>query len=154
MQLSASIAHGPTPTLIAAQQVAGFSWILHPLRAGFPSPAGGYEEEALDFNEYLIGHHQTSTFVFSVAGDSMRDAGIVDGDKVVVDRALAPKHRDIVVAIVDDGFTLKRLLLKAGQPPELHAENPAFAPRTFAEGETLDVWGVVVGVVRRYSAAR
>ena len=118
------------------------------LSAGFPSPATDYMEEALDLNTFLI-RHKAATFVFAVKGHSMRDAGIVDGDKVLVDRSVKPKHGQIVVAVVNGDYTIKRLYSTAGRI-ELHPENPEFQPRTFQDGEQLEIWGVVVGVIRRY----
>lgn len=125
-------------------------WITsHLLSAGFPSPAQGYEEQSLDLNEYLL-RNPVSMFIFSVAGDSMSGAGIQEGDKVIVDRALTPKNRDIVVAVVESEYTLKRLITTRGRP-ELHPENPEYKPRIFADSEQLEIWGVVTGVVRRYT---
>jgi DNA polymerase V len=121
------------------------------LSAGFPSPATDYmEEDGLDLNTFLI-RHKAATFVFDVKGSSMRDAGIVDGDKVLVDRSIEPMHRHIVVAVVNGDYTIKRLHSVAGRI-ELHAENPEFLPIKFQDGEQLEVWGVVVGVIRRYAA--
>ena len=76
---------------------------------------------------------------------------IEEGNKVIVDRALAPKHDDIVVAVVEGDYTLKRLYKHMGRV-ELRAENPAYSPIVFSDGSELLVWGVVVGVVRRYSS--
>lgn len=122
---------------------------LHRLSAGFPSPASEYLEEGLDFNTYLI-RNKPATFVFSVKGDSMIGASIEDGDKVVVDRAITPRHDDIVVAVVDGEYTIKRLYKQRGRI-ELHPENPAYPPIVFSEGTELSVWGVVVGMIRRYA---
>ena len=82
----------------------------------------------------------------------MLGAGICDGDKVVVDKALKPKHKDIVVAVVDSEYTIKRLYQLRGRV-ELQAENPNYPAITFNEGSELQIWGVVVGVVRKYSNA-
>ncbi|MDE2132696.1 MAG: translesion error-prone DNA polymerase V autoproteolytic subunit [Betaproteobacteria bacterium] len=120
----------------------------HFLSAGFPSPAEPYEEEALDLTEYLV-RNRAATFLFTVKGDSMKGAGIVAGDKVLVDRALEACHGDIVVAAVAGEYTLKRLFRREGEVALL-PENPAYAPIRFREGAELQVWGVVVGLVRRY----
>ena len=72
--------------------------LSHRINAGFPSPAADYCEEGLDLNAYLV-RNQPATFMFSVKGDSMIHAGIQEGDKVIVDRALTAKHDDIVVAV-------------------------------------------------------
>lgn len=125
-----------------------FRWIKYPLPAGFPSPATDYEEDSLNLSDYL-GFGKPSVFLFTVAGDSMNGAGIEDGDKVIVDRALTPKHRDIVVAIVDAEYTLKRLHTSFGRIA-LHPENTSYQPLVMAEGQQLEIWGVVVGVIRRY----
>ena len=114
----------------------------------FASPAEPRQEEALDLTEYLV-RNRASTFLFTVKGDSMKGAGIVAGDKVLVDRALEACHGDIVVAAVAGEYTLKRLFRRA-DTVALLPENPAHAPIHFKEGVELQVWGVVVGLVRRY----
>ncbi|AGX86276.1 DNA polymerase V [Candidatus Symbiobacter mobilis CR] len=105
-------------------------------------------EEELDLHAYLV-HNPPATFVFSVRGDSMRGAGIEEGDKVVVDRSLSPRHDDIIVAVVDGEYTIKRLYWRSDKI-ELRPENPAYPPIALRDGAELRVWGVVVGVVRRY----
>ena len=74
--------------------------VLHRVQAGFPSPATDYIEEGLDLNDYLV-RHRAASFLFTVQGYSMQGAGIVDGDKVVVDRSIDPQHNHIVIAVVD-----------------------------------------------------
>ena len=125
--------------------------LSHRISAGFPSPAADYAEDGLDLNHYLV-QNKPATFMFTVKGDSMLGAGICDGDKVVVDKALKPKHKDIVVAVVDSEYTIKRLYQLRGRI-ELQAENPNYQAITFNEGSELQIWGVVVGVVRKYSNA-
>ena len=120
----------------------------HRVPAGFPSPATDYLEDGLDLNAYLV-QHPAATFLFSVQGHSMQGAGILDGDKVVVDRAVDARHGHIVVATVDGEFTLKRLYQRHNRV-ELHPENSAFPPIQFTGSTQLQIWGVVVGVVRRY----
>ncbi len=121
--------------------------VLHRVQAGFPSPAMDYIEEGLDLNDYLV-RHRAASFLFTVQGYSMQGAGIVDGDKVVVDRSIDPQHNHIVIAVVDGEYTIKRLYWR-GSRIELRPENPAFQPICFADGKQLEIWGVVVGVVRR-----
>lgn len=122
--------------------------INHRISAGFPSPATDYAEEGLHLNEYLV-RRKSSTFLFTVKGDSMVGSSIEDGDKVVVDRSLRPHHNDIVVAVVDTEYTIKRLSKRNGKV-ELRPENPAYQPTVFKDGAELGAWGVVIGVVRRY----
>lgn len=87
--------------------------ISHRIAAGFPSPATDYVEEGLDLNAYLI-QHKVSTFVFTVKGDSMIGAGILSGDKLVVDRSIEARHKQIVVAVINQEYTVKRLYKRAG----------------------------------------
>ena len=122
----------------------------HRVSAGFPSPAEEYLEKGLDLNTYLV-RNKTATFYFRVEGTSMTGARIFDGDMVVVDRSINPKHRHIVLAVVNAEYTVKRLY-KRGGIVELRAENPQYAPIQFGDGETLEIWGVVVGVVCKFDA--
>ena len=117
------------------------------LSAGFPSPAADYEEKRLDINEYLI-RNPVSTFIFTVAGDSMRGAGIFNGDKLVVDRSVPPQHGDIVVAFVNGERLVKYLYTRDG-PVRLAAANPNYPSIEIKEGMDLVVWGVVTGKFSR-----
>lgn len=112
-------------------------------RAGFPSPAQDYVEKTLDLNEYCI-RHPSATYFVRASGDSMTDAGIGDGDLLVVDRAEKAGHGDIVIAAVDGEFTVKRLCLR----PRLSLQpmNPAF-PELFPDPDTLEIFGVVLFAV-------
>ena len=80
------------------------------VHAGFPSPADDYLVKRIDLNEILVTHPQ-ATFLFRVAGDSMQDLGIFDGDLLLVNRALKPCHGNIVVAVVDGEYAVKQLYL-------------------------------------------
>jgi DNA polymerase V len=116
--------------------------------AGFPSPAAEYSEQ-LDLNLLLIAQgHLASIFILRVQGHSMIGAGIFDGDEIIVDRAVKAKEGSVVVAVVNDEMTIKRLVFRKGLPV-LMAENPHYADRTFAEGEELSIWGVVTRVLHR-----
>ena len=84
------------------------------VHAGFPSPADDYLVKRIDLNEILVTHPQ-ATFLFRVAGDSMQDLGIFDGDLLLVNRALKPCHGNIVVAVVDGEYAVKQLYLRAGR---------------------------------------
>ncbi|MEQ6292210.1 LexA family protein [Vogesella sp. GCM10023246] len=116
--------------------------------AGFPSPADDYLEQRLDLNELLI-HDAPSTFMVRVTGDSMVGAGISSGDVLVVDRSLTPAHGQIVLAIVDGDFTVKRLH-RRGTRVALIPENPAYQPIELHDGQELQVWGVVTGCVKQF----
>ena len=123
--------------------------LLHSIPAGFPSPADEYFEKGLDLNAYLV-RNKAATYFFRVVGDSMTGAHIHDGDMLVVDRSVEPKHGHIVLAAINNEYTVKRLYTLDGVV-ELHAENPAYPPIRFKEHEELQVWGVVVGTVARFA---
>ena len=118
--------------------------------AGFPSPAADYEDRRLDINEYLV-RNPVSTFFFAVEGDSMEGAEIFDGDILVVDKSVRPRHGHIVVAFVDGERLVKRLFRRAGRVA-LVAENPDYPTLDIQEGQELEVWGVVIGKFKRFGA--
>ena len=119
------------------------------VQAGFPSPAEDHQVERIDLLRELVRHPQ-ATFMLRVRGDSMRDAGIFDGTVVLVDKAVRPKHGHVVIAVVDGEFTCKRLGMRGGRMA-LHAANPAFADWHPSEGQTLEVWGVVVACIHQFA---
>ncbi|SFO21760.1 DNA polymerase V [Nitrosospira briensis] len=133
----------------ASPAVCRVPLLRHRIPAGFPSPADGYVESALDLNTYLV-RNKTATFFFRVIGDSMTGANIHDGDMLVVDRSIEPKHGHIVLAVINNEYTVKRLHSMNGVI-ELHAENPAYSPICFQEHDELQVWGVVTGAVSRFA---
>lgn len=118
------------------------------VRAGFPSPAEDYQVNRLDLSQLLIKHQQ-ATYMLRVAGVSMREAGIDDGDILVVDRAIKPQHGHIVVAVVDGEFTVKQLHQRAGKVL-LKAANPTYPDIVPKDGQTLEVWGVVTSCIKRF----
>lgn len=120
---------------------------LQRIPAGFPSPAADYIEGGLDLNDYLV-KHKAASFYFTVEGDSMTGAGILNGDRVLVDRSIEPKHGHIVVAVISNEFTLKRLYRWRGVV-ELRPENPAYQVIHVSEADDLQIWGVVTAVVRK-----
>ena len=119
----------------------------HSISAGFPSPASDYIDQRLDLTQYL-GMHSEATFFLRVQGDSMQGAGIFDGDLLIVDRSVQAKSGNVVVAVVDGEFTVKRLQRRAGVT-WLKAENPAYPPIELRDGQELEVWGVVSHVVHK-----
>ncbi|ECC4040341.1 translesion error-prone DNA polymerase V autoproteolytic subunit [Salmonella enterica] len=114
--------------------------------AGFPSPAAGYEASELNLHDYCV-RRPAATYFLRVSGDSMRDARIHDGDVLVVDRAEEPRHGSIVIASIDNEFTVKLLQLRPN--PCLMPLNPAFPPIRF-DPEALQIWGVVTFTVMRH----
>ncbi len=141
-----------TYTSSAPQPVMGLSLVLpmsegH-VRAGFPSPAEDFAVNRLDLTQMLVPHPQ-ATFLLRVAGVSMSEAGIGDGDTLVVDRAIKPQHGHVVVAVVDGEFTVKYLHQRAGRV-RLKAANPTFPDIVPKDGQTVEVWGVVSSCIKRF----
>lgn len=122
---------------------------IETIPAGFPSPAEPYISDYLDFNQYLI-KNQAATIAVRCGGDSMHDAGISRNDLLIIDRSIAPKHRDIVMADLGNEFTIKRLLQLDNGGIELHSENNSqpYPNFSFKEGDTLAIVGVVTYVIK------
>ena len=122
------------------------------IKAGFPSPSDDYYHETLDFNRDYIRHPEAS-FYGDVEGDSMKDAGIFDGDRVIIDRAVEAHDGSIVVAWVGgEGFTMKYLDLthKKDGYIELRPANPDFPVFKIKAGDDFEVWGVVIHLIRTF----
>ena len=109
--------------------------------AGFPSPAADHSQERVDLNKELI-RNKDATYLFRVKGDSMTGAGIYEGDTLVVDRSVTPKHNHIVLALLNNEFTVKRLYRRGGVV-KLVAENNIYPVRLIKEEDDFVVWGVV-----------
>lgn len=109
--------------------------------AGFPSPAADHTRKRIDLNEHLI-RNKEATFIFRVKGDSMSGIGIYEGDELLVDRSIEAKHGNIVLAVLNSDYTVKRLYRRGGVV-KLIAENPLYPPIVVKEGEELLIWGVV-----------
>ena len=118
------------------------------VRAGFPSPAADFGESRIDLMAELIKHPQ-ATYLLRVRGLSMMDAGLGDGDTIIVDRAIKPTNGHIVVAVVDGEFTVKHLQLRAGRM-KLKAANPTYPDIVPKDGQTVEVWGVVTACVKQF----
>lgn len=121
---------------------------LSVVAAGFPSPADDHLERDLDLHELLISH-PAATYYVRLSGDSMKDAGLYDGDILVVDRSLEPAHGNIVVAVLDGEFTVKRLSKRDGQV-QLQPENARYPAILISEDRDFLIWGVVTGSVRQF----
>ncbi|MCV3771409.1 translesion error-prone DNA polymerase V autoproteolytic subunit [Enterobacter sp. RD4-1-1] len=118
------------------------------VQCGFPSPAADYVEQRIDLNELLVAH-PSSTYFVKAAGDSMIEAGISDGDLLVVDSSRTAEHGDIVIAAVEGEFTVKRLQLRP--TVQLIPMNSAYSPIIVGSEDTLDVFGVVTFIVKSAS---
>jgi DNA polymerase V len=117
------------------------------IKAGFPSPAEDYIDRKIDLNEQLIAN-PAATFMVRVEGSSMIDCGINEQDVLIVDKSLKAKDKDIILAVVDGEFTVKRLRIKRGLY-ELVPENPEYQVITITEGTDFVVWGVVTYVIHQ-----
>lgn len=115
------------------------------VQAGFPSPAEDVPCDSLDVASLLVPH-PASTFFIKVIGESMHDAGVFPDDVLIVDRSLTPENGDVVVAVLDGEFTVKRLF-KTKNRIELRPENKRFAPIKIASESELQIWGVVKKVI-------
>jgi DNA polymerase V len=113
--------------------------------AGFPSPADDSFSITMDLNKHLI-QNAPATFFVRTSGDSMLNAGIHDGDLLVVDRSLTAKSQDIVIAAVNGDLTVKRLIMERGQTI-LKAENPEFLNIELSDDIAVSLWGVVTNVI-------
>lgn len=136
-----------TPVLLAQFRMSVME-LETPVHAGFPSPAEDFQAKRIDVLERLVKHPQ-ATYSMSVRGRSMEGVGIFDGDVVLVDRAVKPAHGQIVVAVVDNEFTCKQLWLRGGRL-KLKAASPTFADIVPTEGQTVEVWGVVIASIKQF----
>ena len=116
----------------------------------FGSPACDYVENSLDLNRFLISH-PVATYFMKMQGDALKNAGIFNGDILVVDKSIRPRHGQIVVAFVDGQRLVKRLYRRNGRVALL-AENPRYQPLEIHEDQELVVWGVVVGKFKRFGS--
>ena len=112
---------------------------------------GDYQHDTLDFNRDFILHPE-ATFYGRVDGDSMIEAGICDGDLAIIDRSLEPSDGDIVVAYVNEEFTIKYLDLSHKEEGyiELRPANKNFKPIRIDADDDFEVWGVVVWTIRNW----
>ena len=117
-----------------------------PASCGFPSPAQDYVEATLDLNQLCISRPAATYFV-RAAGDGMKDAGIRDGDLLVVDRSITARHGDTVIACVDGEFTVKQLQITPYVA--LLPANPDYQPIVFQAEQSLEIFGVVTFVIHK-----
>ncbi len=113
---------------------------------GFGAAADDYMERGIDLNEQLI-RNKSATFFMKVNSNSMVDAGIYEGDVVIVDRSLNPQNGKIVIAVVD-GEMLIRRYEKTLNSLRLIPETPKLSPIEVSEFSDFKIWGVVVYIIR------
>ena len=125
------------------------------IKAGFPSPADDYTHDSIDFNRDLI-RNPDATFYGRVDGDSMIEAGICDGDIAVIDRSVEAQDGVVVVAFVNNEFTIKYLDLSHKEEGyiELRPANRDFQPIRIDDSDRFEVWGVVVWTIKNWKHKR
>lgn len=117
------------------------------ISAGFPSPAEDFIDKKLDLNEYLI-KNPSATFLVKVNGNSMINAGISNGDILIIDRSIEPSDGKVVIGVINGEFTVKRIL-KKGKKIFLKPENENFKPIEITEEMDFKIWGVVAYTIHK-----
>ncbi len=116
-------------------------------RLGFPNPAEDFMDEGIDLHKLLV-RHPAATYLYRADGWSMINAGICDGDILVVDRAVHPQSGDLVIAVWDGNQPSCKVLKVFEHHIELHSANPEFPPIVFEPGAEVEVFAVV-GIARQ-----
>lgn len=123
------------------------SFIDTGIKAGFPSPAADFEEERISLDQFLIKNPE-ATFFAKASGDSMINAGINDGDLLVIDRSLEAQNNTIAVCYIDGEFTVKRIKIEK-EKIYLQPENKDYKPIEITKENELIIWGVITYVVKQ-----
>lgn len=118
------------------------------ISAGFPSPADDFIELSIDLNKHLI-KHKDSTFFAKVKGHSMKNAGIFNGDLLVIDKSLEPQDGKIAICQIDGEFTVKRIKIEK-DVVWLIAENEDYTPIKVTPDNELMIWGIVVYSIKSH----
>lgn len=116
------------------------------ISAGFPSPALDFVDISIDLNKHLI-KHPSATFYGRVKGDSLKNAGIHNGDMLIIDRSLEPQNGKIAVCYIDGEFTAKRIKIEK-DVVWLIAENENYPPIKVTEANDFLIWGIVTHVIK------
>lgn len=116
------------------------------IKAGFPSPAEDFLDASIDLNKELI-KNPSATFYGRVKGDSMQDAGIANGDLLIIDKSLEPRDGKVAVCFIDGEFTIKRIKLDKNICWLMPA-NPSYKPIKVTEENEFMVWGIVVHIIK------
>lgn len=137
------VVYSPLPLLIPL--------LNNGISAGFPSPALDFIDERIDINKLLL-KRPSATFMGRVSGDSMKNAGIFDGDLIIIDKSIKPEHNMIAVCVINAELTLKRICIK-DKRCYLMPENENYPVIEITEDTTLMVWGIVVHSIRNHLKA-
>ena len=124
-------------------------WLIEQgISAGFPSPADDFKEIRISLDRELVKNKE-STFYARVSGDSMIEAGLDNGDLIVIDRSLQPENGKIAVCFVDGEFTVKKIK-KEQNKLFLMPQNEKYKPIEIKEGNELTIWGLVIYVIKKF----
>lgn len=121
-------------------------FITSGIKAGFPSPAADFDETRISLDKALVKNPDT-TFYAKANGQSMKGAGIDDGDIMIIDRSIEPRNNKIAVCLIDGEFTVKRIK-KTKEELLLIPENSDFQPIKINEDNQLVIWGIVTYVIK------
>jgi DNA polymerase V len=122
--------------------------ISNGISAGFPSPAADFIDVSIDLNKHLI-QHPSATFYARVKGDSMKNAGIFDGDLLIVDKSIEPKNDKIAVCFIDGEFTVKKIKLEKDSCWLVPANDDYQAIKVTADNDFI-IWGIVTHVIKSF----
>ena len=130
---------------INSEELKDFPLYENAVQCGFPSPADDFLDLDINLNDYLI-KHKSATFCVKVNGSSMNGVGIHSGDVLIVDRAESVKNNSIVLAVIDNEFTVKSIKKNAGKL-YLNPANDNYKPIEITEDMNFHIWGVVTFVI-------
>lgn len=139
--------HGP---LLVSSEPIHVLELVATVRAGFPSPAEDLGAKRIDLTAKLIKHPQ-ATFLMKARGESMKDAGIFDGDVLIVDKAIQARSGHVVIAVIEGEFVCKTLSMRAGRM-KLKAANPGHPDIVPKDSQTVEIWGVVIHAIKSMPA--
>lgn len=132
---------------VVEEKTVGPQFFEDRVQAGFPSPAQGEYADSIDLNRALITN-PAATFCARVIGNSMMEAGINEGDLLIIDRSLTPHDGNIAVCFVDGDFTVKRLSVR-DDGIYLTPANAKFPELRVSEDSNFQVWGVVSHIIKK-----
>ena len=147
MPLICAVPHGLECTNYVKKKGHRLPLFSSHISAGFPSPADDHLAAKLDLNEHLI-QNPAASFFLKASGDSMINAGIHDGDILLVDKRIEPTNGKVVIAAIDGALTVKRLIEEKNQKI-LRAENENYKDIQITEEQELVIWGVVTNVIHK-----
>jgi DNA polymerase V len=132
--------------VMSTEKTSGLQFFEGRVQAGFPSPAQGEFADSIDLNRALVTN-PAATFCARVMGDSMVDAGINEGDLLIIDRSLPPHDGSIAVCFIDGDFTVKRLSVR-NERLFLTPANAQFPEIPVTDDSNFQVWGVVSHIIK------